>query len=191
MHTNYINDQTFEGQDYTSTPLPKAEYDNCSFINCDFSNSYLSTISFLECEFIDCNLSLAKTKEATFNTVHFNNCKLVGFPFQDCNDFLFSVAFTECQLNLATFIGMQLSRTVFKDCKLHHTDFSEANLNGSKFLNCDLKHTIFDQTNLERVDFKTAFNFQINPETNTIKQAIFSKTNVLGLLKQYHINIAD
>ena len=189
MHPKFISDKTFTGISYTLEALPKGEYDHCIFINCDFSESYLSTISFLDCEFIDCNLSMVKTKGATLKDVIFNNCKLLGVPFHDCNAFLFSVAFHDCQLNLASFFNIKLKSTVFHSCKLEQTDFTNADLSASKFITCNLYQTIFDNSNLEYVDFRTSYNLTINPDSNRIKNACFSKENALGLLSSYHINI--
>jgi len=186
---HFISDKTLTGISYTSNPLPKGEYDNCTFVNCDFSESYLSTISFLECEFIDCNLSMVKTKGTALKDVVFNNCKLVGFPFHDCNPFLFNVAFNDCQLNLSSFFNMKLKSTVFKSCKLEQTDFTNADLSQSKFIECNLYQAVFDNSNLEKVDFYTSYNLNINPENNRIKNACFSKENALGLLNTYQINI--
>ena len=75
MNLPFIADKTFQGIDYTTNELPKAEYDNCTFIDCIFSDSYISNISFLESEFIDCNLSMAKSKNTTLKDMRFKNCK--------------------------------------------------------------------------------------------------------------------
>ena len=189
MDLNFISDKTFTGISYTSEALPKGEYDTCTFVNCDFSESYLSSISFLECEFINCNLSMVKTKGTTLKDVVFNNCKLVGFPFHDCNAFLLTVAFNDCQLNLSSFFNLKLKSTSFKSCKLEQVDFTNADLSSSKFIECNLYRAVFDNTNLEKADFKTSYNLTINPETNWIKNARFSKENALGLLSTYQINI--
>ncbi|WP_033962333.1 pentapeptide repeat-containing protein [Psychroserpens jangbogonensis] len=189
MNLNFINDKTFTGKSFTSEALPKGEYDNCIFVNCDFSESYLSNINFLDCEFIDCNLSMVKTKGTTLKDVIFNNCKLVGFPFHDCNAFLFTVTFNDCQLKLSSFYNLKLKSTSFNSCKLEQTDFTNTDLSASKFIECNLYQTVFDNTNLEKVDFVTSYNLSINPETNRIKNASFSKENALGLLTTYKINI--
>ena len=41
--------------------------------------------------------------------------------------------------------------------------------------------------NLEKVDFKTAFNLDINPQENKLKGAKFSKQNVVGLVSIYKV----
>jgi uncharacterized protein YjbI with pentapeptide repeats len=72
---------------------------------------------------------------------------------------------------------------------LHEVDFTEADLTAAKFENCDLQRTIFANTILEKSDFRTAFNYSIDPEINRIKKAKFSLPGVLGLLAKYAIEI--
>lgn len=189
MNLPFISDETFKSLNYTVDHLPLAEYEYCTFINCDFSESCISKISFLECEFMDCNFSMVKAKETCLRDVIFKNCKLVGFPFHDCNMFLLSMTFIKSQLNLSSFYDLQLKNTTFEDCKLEQTDFTNTNLSASTFDNCNLDQTIFDNTVLEKVDFSTSYNLSINPNSNRIKDANFSKENALGLLGVFQITI--
>jgi len=189
MELPLTHNKTYKNIDYSVNNLPIGEYENCTFINCIFSESYISNISFLECEFIECNLSMAKCKQTMFKDVSFSKCKLVGFPFFTCNDFLISMSFNECNLNLAGFQNLNLKGTQFKDCNLQEADFTDTNLTNSRFLNCDLNRTIFDETNLENADLRTAINLLIDPDINRLKFAKFSKNNVAGLLKRYNIEI--
>ena len=52
----YFADQQYENIDYTTGQLPIAEYDLCTFTNCNFSNSLLNRIS-IDCSFHNCNIS--------------------------------------------------------------------------------------------------------------------------------------
>ena len=189
MHQALILDKNFKNIDYTTNELPKAEYDNCTFIDCNFSDSYLTGINFLECEFIDCNFSSAKVKGVTFNNIVFKNCKLLGLPFYDCNSFLLSMQFIGCQLSLASFNNLNLKDSSFRDCKLEKVDFTNVNLSTVSFSSCDLNQAIFNNTNLEKTDFRSSYNYSFSPENNKIKGAKFSKEEVLGLLKSYNIII--
>ena len=50
----------FEGQTFNHLKKPEpGAYDNCRFLNCDFSNADLSVFKFPECEFRGFNFSLA------------------------------------------------------------------------------------------------------------------------------------
>jgi len=189
MNDNYIENFTFKGKDYTKNGIPKGEYDNCTFINCNFSNLHLSNIEFIECDFEDCNFSNSNIKNTSFKEVIFSTCKLVGLNFSECNPFLLAFSFNDCQLNLASFYQLKLKNTTFKNCNLQETDFTESDISNSKLDNCDLKRTIFYNTNLENVDFRSSYNYSINPEINTIKNAKFSLTGIAGLLEKYNISI--
>jgi hypothetical protein len=48
---------------------------------------------------------------------------------------------------------------------------------------------MFAQTNLRKADFRTSYNFTINPENNQITGAKFSMETLPGLLQQYKIEI--
>ncbi|WP_243414790.1 pentapeptide repeat-containing protein [Flagellimonas aquimarina] len=175
--------------DYTKNRLPKADYENCIFENCKFSDSYLDNQNFMECEFIECDLGNANVKNTIFKEVVFKRCKLIGLHIEDCNDFLMSFQFENCNLNLASFLGMKLANTRFTECKLVQTDFAQADLTKALFLNCNMENAIFQHTVLEKADLSTSFNFNIDPEQNRLKKAKFSKDNLRGLLKKYDIVI--
>ncbi|WP_299277664.1 pentapeptide repeat-containing protein [uncultured Psychroserpens sp.] len=134
---------------------------------------------------------MVKAKGTILKDVLFNNCKMVGFPFHDCNALFMSFKFKTSQLNFASFHNLKLKNTTFDQCKLEQTDFTEADLSGSKFDDCNLLRAIFEHTNLEHVNFSNSYNLSINPELNKLKNAKFSKENALGLLNSYQIKIED
>jgi fluoroquinolone resistance protein len=51
--------------------------------------------------------------------------------------------------------------------------------------------TVFNRTNLEKCDFRTAFDYSIDPETNRLKNARFSTSGISGLLDKYNLIIED
>jgi len=55
--------------------------------------------------------------------------------------------------------------------------------------NCDLQRTFFNNTNLEGVNFRTSFNYSIDPELTRIKKAKFSLHSIAGLLDKNDIEI--
>lgn len=189
MNLPLIIDQDFKKIDYTKKELQKAEYDNCCFIDCNFSETYLSNISFIDCEFVNCNLSSAKVKNTTFKDAIFTECKLLGIAFNDSNPFLMSFTFNKSNLSFSSFYKCNLNKINFDNCLLENIDFSEANLTHAKFLDCNLNQSVFNNCNLEKADFRTASHFYINPELNRLKQAKFSKEGALNLLKSYNLDL--
>lgn len=70
---------------------------------------------------------------------------------------------------------------------MEQADLSEADLSKAKFQNCDLSGAVFYNTNLKAADLETSKNFSIDPENNRLEKAVFSSTNVSGLLDKYKI----
>lgn len=189
MSDVYFEDQVYEGIDYTAKAPAKGRYEACFFVNCDFGDADLSHISFTECSFKGCNLSMAKLQQATFNDAVFTDCKMLGLNFEHCHEFLFTVKFENCLLNFSSFYKRTLKKTSFRNCSLQEVDFIETDLSGSVFDNCDLKDARFENTNLDKVDFRTAYNYTINPDINKLKKAQFSLAGLPGLLSRFDIII--
>ncbi|NDV46473.1 pentapeptide repeat-containing protein [Paludibacter sp. 221] len=185
----YVFEKKFESVNFTLKPLAETEYENCSFVRCDFSNSDISRVRFLACEFIECNLSLAKLAETSFQDVKFNNCKMLGLHFDDCDEFCFAVRFENCILNHCVFFKLKLKKTIFRNCSLHEADFVESDLESAVFDNCDLMGAMFDNTMLEKADLRTSFNFSIDPTKNKVKKALFSLQGATGLLSIFDVRI--
>ena len=191
MSQAFIQDQNFDKLDFTQEPLPKGEYENCAFTNCNFEETNLNDIKFMNCDFRDCNWSLAQLKGTVLREVRFKDCKMLGLQFETCNDFGLSFSFENCQLNHSTFFQMNIKKTIFRNCQLREIDFSESNLTNVVFDNCDLAQAIFINTVLDKADFRTAYNYSIDPESNRLKKAKFSILGISGLLDKYDIVIEN
>lgn len=185
MGTSFA-DKTF---DKMTGPLAKGEYDNCVFKNCDLANANLSESLFIECTFIDTNLSLAQLGKTLFRDVQFQACKMWGLHFEHANPFGLEVRFDSCSLNHSSFFQVKIKKTLFRNTQLHEVDFTECDLSGAVFDLCDLHRAVFDNTLLEKADFRTSFNYSIDPAVNKIKKARFSLAGLPGLLDKYDIEI--
>ncbi len=58
MSDNIFINKHFENQNYSEQLLVGLEYENCVFLNCDFSKANLNNSKFIECTFKASNLSL-------------------------------------------------------------------------------------------------------------------------------------
>ena len=191
MSQAFTQDQIFDKLDFTQEPLPKGEYENCIFTNCNFEETNLNDIKFMDCNFQDCNWSLVQLNGTVLREVKFKDCKMLGLQFETCNDFGLSFSFENCQLNHSTFFQMNIKKTIFRNCQLREIDFSESNLSNVIFDNCDLAQAIFINTVLDKADFRTAYNYSIDPESNRLKKAKFSILGISGLLDKYDLIIEN
>jgi uncharacterized protein YjbI with pentapeptide repeats len=190
MSTTYIIDKNFKGIDFSEKGIETADYENCTFNDCIFSNTMLRDFSFEDCHFENCDFSNTKIPNSAFKNVVFKNCKLIGLQFDECNPFLLEFQFEGCILNYSSFYRLKIKATRFTKCVMHEVDFSEANLSKAIFNDCDFSGSMFIRTNLQKADFRTSYNFSINPEQNLISGAKFSMETLSGLLHKYKIVVA-
>jgi uncharacterized protein YjbI with pentapeptide repeats len=189
MKEAYIHDKTFEKNEFTHDPPVNGEYENCFFDKCNFAGIDLSKFKLIDCTFNNCNLSLIKLNNAILRDVKFKGSKMLGVDFQNCKEFGLSFPFDCCLLNNSSFYKTKIIKTVFKNSQLKEADFTETDLAGSVFDNCDLGQAVFDRTILSGADFRTSYNYSIDPSNNKIKKAKFSIYGVSGLLDKYDIEI--
>lgn len=173
------------GHQFTAT-----EYEKCSFDGCDFSSGDLSNMKFIDCIFLSCNLSLVKLLKTSFQDAVFRGCKMLGLRFDECSDFNLSFRFETCNLNHSSFYKKKIRKTHFEDCQLQEVDFTESDLTGSLLNKCDLLNATFENSILEKVDFRSAFNYSVDPHLNKIRKAKFSLSGLPGLLDKFDIEIA-
>jgi uncharacterized protein YjbI with pentapeptide repeats len=64
-----------------------------------------------------------------------------------------------------------------------------ANLTEVVFDNCDLYRSEFANANAVKANFKTSYNYTIDPTKTKIKKAIFSFEEVKGLLFKHELVI--
>jgi uncharacterized protein YjbI with pentapeptide repeats len=125
----------------------------------------------------------------SLNDAKFTGCKLLGINFENCDTFLFTVSFNKCVLNYSSFYKRILKKTNFIHCTMKDVDFTDSDCTLSNFDHCDLANAKFENTVLEKADFRSAFNYSIDPEINRIKKAQFAIPGVIGLLNKYDIVI--
>jgi fluoroquinolone resistance protein len=174
----------------TST-LEIAQYEDCNFKECDFSNQDLKEYVFIDCTFETCNLGNTNLTNAALRNVIFKQCKLIGIHFSYCNPFLFDIQCLECNLNFCSFYGMKLKKIQFNTCQLEEADFTNTDLTEAIFKETNLLNAAFVDAKLNKADFSTALNFMIDPELNSMQGAKFSKHDLAGLLFKYKLKILN
>jgi fluoroquinolone resistance protein len=187
MDTRTHEEKSFRNATLSEEDRCGAEYSNCSFYACDFSNSVFAGTMFVDCVFDNCNLSMAKLTSCIVNNAVFKNCKVLGVNFGDCADFPFDVRFEGCTLDYCSFARKKMPKTSFLDTSMKNVDFTETDLTKSVFSRTNLMNAVFHRTVLREANLTTAVNYIIDPEANNVRKAIFSLQGVAGLLNKYDI----
>ena len=181
--------QAIKSEDFSKKSLAGRTFTSCSFNSCDFSESILRNTKFCNCTFVNCNLSLPKLDGCRFQDAQFIECKIVGAEFFKCEKTFFSTSFKKCLLHYCNFSDLNMKNTSFNGSNLKESYFTNTLLNSADFTNVDLSGTIFHNCDLCKADFSSAKKYDIDPQTNKIKEAKFSLPDAVGLLRGFNITI--
>ena len=71
-------EETFEQVRLEQTDVVSAEFRECRFVRCDFSESMLRACVFDECVFAECDRSMVKLPHSVFSSTRFEDAKIIG-----------------------------------------------------------------------------------------------------------------
>lgn len=175
--------------------IERIEFQSCQFKRCKFVEVGFSHVTFSDCDFEQCDLSLSKFPSCTFSEVSFKESKLVGINWTQLHWPLVRLSsplyFHSSNISHSTFYDLELPNLLIEECKAHEVDFREAKLNHASFTGTDLQGSLFTHTDLQHACFNHAMNYDIDLQTNQIKNAQFSFPEVIGLLNHLEIVIND
>jgi uncharacterized protein YjbI with pentapeptide repeats len=104
-----------------------------------------------------------------------------------------TVSFFEIQqvpfIDTCNFSDLDLKGTQFLECHVRNTHFTQTNLSEAVFTGSDLQGSLFHNSDLRKANFQGAQNYSINPLTNKLLKAKFSKPEVMTLLDHLEILI--
>jgi uncharacterized protein YjbI with pentapeptide repeats len=104
-----------------------------------------------------------------------------------CDKLIFGISFEDCILDFAKFYTVKLKGTFFTNCSLIAVDFMSADLTEVIFDHCDLYRAEFSKAIANKADFRTSFNYTIDPEKTKVKKALFALEGLKGLLHKHDI----
>jgi len=188
---NYFLHQEYQNHTYQREEVNFKEFEQCTFRNCDFTVCNFIAVTFIDCHFYNCNFNGAKINHVALRTVGFYHCQMKEVNFSMCDKLIFEIAFTDCVLDFSKFYTLNIKDTVFKNCSLIAVDFMSADLTSVVFDACDLHRSEFEKAIAIKANFKTSFNYSIDPQKTKIKKAIFSLNQVKGLLFKQDIIVKE
>lgn len=192
------NEQEYFGNKFENThtdlgEILKSRFTDCTFVRCSFGSVSLVNCRFDNCTFKECDLSLAKLFGSSFPSTVFENSKIVGINWTQCNWSSIGLShlggFFDCILSHSTFIGLDLEGIQMKNCIAYEVDFRDVNLSKANFEGTDLAGSLFVKTNLSEADLSEARNYDIDARNNIVKQAKFSLPEAIALLYSMDIII--
>lgn len=187
-------ERTFEAADSAGVEIAAAEFRECRFVRCCFSESVLRACVFDECVFVECDLSLVKLPHSVFSSTRFEGSKIIGVNWTEASwpksRLLVPVGFEKCVINHSVFLGLDLKGVRITECTAKDVDFREADLSKADFSGTDLSGAQFGRTNLTGANLESALSYRIVPAENTLKGARFSLPEAMSLLSGLDIEIS-
>jgi uncharacterized protein YjbI with pentapeptide repeats len=196
IETGSIHEEKeFEGLKSNGATIEGSTFLDCSFVNCSLVEVILQSCRFQRCKFLACDMSLLEIPGSEFQSVIFEESKLVGVNWTKAKIDLPALGkphhFRSSMLNHSTFLNLDLQGLRMIECTAHEVDFREANLSEAVFSHTDLQGSLFMSTNLEAADFRLARNYDINPAKNNLSRAHFSLPEAMSLLYALDINLEE
>lgn len=185
--SEYFLDKEYNTIIYVKDDLNFKDFECCVFNNCNFSACTFLAVTFIDCVFNDCIFTEAKINYVAFRTVTFNGCEIKEVNFAMCDKLIFEVRFNDCILDFSKFYTLKIKGTPFTNCSLIAVDFMAADLTGVLFDNCDLYRSEFDKAIANKTDFKTSYNYTIDPSKTKLKKAVFALKELKGLLFKHDV----
>lgn len=185
----YFFDLEYNNLIYDVEDVNFKEFESCTFNHCTFSACNFIDVTFIDCVFNDCIFNEAKVNHVALRSVTFNRCQIKEVNFAMCNKIIFEVRFNNCILDFSKFYSLKIKETPFINCSLIAVDFMATDLTGVLFDNCDLYRAEFAKAIANKANFKTSYNYTIDPTQTKIKKAVFSLNEVKGLLFKHELEI--
>ncbi|MFC0777537.1 pentapeptide repeat-containing protein [Flavobacterium sp. HJSW_4] len=189
--SEYFLDKEYNAIIYAKDDLNFKDFECCVFNNCNFSACTFLAVTFIDCVFNDCIFTEAKINYVAFRTATFNRCEIKDVNFAMCDKLIFEIEFNDCILDFSKFYTLKLKGTFFTNCSLIAVDFMATDLTSVVFYNCDLYRAEFNKAIANKTDFKTSYNYTIDPSKTKLKKAIFSLNEVKGLLFKHDVIVSD
>ncbi|MBH0045460.1 pentapeptide repeat-containing protein [Pseudoalteromonas sp. NZS11_1] len=194
-NNNQYFDEQFDALQYAEQLTENSEFEECIFIDCDFSDGQFKNCRFIECSFKNCNLSSLKWNYSSLENVSFSHCKLNSLQWADVDWPALSinapVSFNYCELSNSSFFELTLKALKLTHCFAKNVDFRHADLSGSIFTGTDFRDSEFFQTNVTKCDFVGATAFNIDLNNNMLANAKFDRFEALNLLTSLNIELCD
>ncbi len=185
----------FKELNLSNEKISTKEFDDCTFIGCNFSEATFYRCKFTECTFKNCNLSMVKVKSSAFFDVVFEESKVIGVNWTEAAwptiKLSCPLKFYQCILNDSSFMGLSIREIIMIECKAHDIDLREADCTEADFGHTDFTNGLFNKTQLNKANFREATNYNINIFSNELKQAKFTLPEATNLLRSLDIEIDD
>ena len=170
----FLTEAAFEDEDFTGLELAGADLTGKDLYRCRLRQvragaSRWDRTRMEDCTFEGSDLERIQLPKVALRGVAFIGCRLTGTDWSGVAQNP-SVSFEDCNLQYASFVGVNLARTRFRRCRLIEVNFIDSRLSDGDFSGSDLSGARFEHCDLQRTDFGDTQGAWFDPAQNKTKQ---------------------
>lgn len=192
MNGLVAEDQTFTEEAWGA--VTDAEFQECTFVGCDFSEARFQAVRFIDCTFERCDLSMLKPIDCTVGGSQYVDCRMLGIdwtlavwprvPLHEPN------AFVRCDLSMSTFADLMLGAVRFEECRLREVTYRDANLAGAVFDRSDCAGADFLGADLSGASFRGVVGLWLDPRSVRLEGATVDPATGASILESLGVNLS-
>lgn len=177
------------GLDLEDVDLGGKEFTDCTFARCKLQGTRWQGSRLDDCRFDRCDLTRMQPRGLRAHDVRYVDSKLMGVEWADLGQFP-RLAFVDCVLDFASFVGLSLRKTEFVGCKIAEANFFDVDLREASFARSDLQGSIFRGCKLAGADFSAATGLHLDPAANEARGAVIPVETAALLAMQFGLHVA-
>ena len=140
---------------------------------------------FEECTFKQSDLSNIDIRDAAFQDVRFEDCKLQGLRWDAASAMNFACAWTRCNMDFAVFEGLDLRHCRFVEVRMQEADLGRTLCQTLHFAHSSFPGTTWSGADCSGADFTTTEELTIDPDSTRLRGAKFRADQLAGLLTKH------
>ncbi|MEG1699813.1 MAG: pentapeptide repeat-containing protein [Alistipes sp.] len=182
----------FVGARFSEIDRSHLSVQSCSFTSCLFAGGALPKSQFSDVVFRNCDLSNADWRGCSFHRVEFVDCKLMGTNL--CEVTWNNVSLVNCKAELANFTSGRMRVVSFDHALMRSAAFDECRFERVEFVHCDLAMAEFHRTRLKNISLADSDIRGIRVgeiDSFELKGLIISQLQALDLVRLLGVEIED
>ncbi len=185
-----VTDEVLTGGLGEGERLAGVELVGCTVRDAGLAGAVLSGVRFEECLFERVDLSRAQLPDVVLDGCAFTGCKALATSWSMMRRATLAPEpsrWVDCQLQLGSFTGLDLSGAGFAGCSLAEADLDEVVARGTVFEDCDLGAARFVGADLREADLRGARGYVIDPRLTEVAGLRVDPVGALGLLAPFAV----
>lgn len=170
LDRDFFDGEVFFGVALSGADLAQKEFARCTFKQLTLVESDWGGARLDDCLFEDCDLTRMRPAKMAARGVVFLNCRLPGSVWADLRPTP-ALSFERCNLQYASFVGVNLTGAPFTHCRLTEVNFFESRLVDADFTGSDLTGSRFEDCDARGANLANTRGLFIDPAKNKIQGA--------------------